>query len=371
MAADSQPRGRQARVTISDVARQAGVSLATVSHVLNRSNGHVGEATRTRVLQVIREMGYRPSAVAQSLAARRTQTIGLIVADVADPFFAPIAMGVEQAAEQQGYSVLLCQASSPAAERRYAAVLEDKRVDGVILASHSVRRPNAHITALVERGIPVVAVNRPLPPRWVDWVGFDYGGAAAAAVAHLASLGHRSLGCVSGPVTGQTAYLSAQGAAEGFRRGLQAAGLRLVSRWIRNAPLSYEAGFGLGQGFARWPSRPTALVIGSEDLALAAVRGLRSGGLRVPQDVAIVSLGDALFLEYTEPPLSAVRFPLEASGRRAMALLLQRLQHPHCPPAHEILRGDLIVRQSCGAGEVTTATPRTGRRHSPAAKEHA
>ncbi|MCX5733919.1 MAG: LacI family DNA-binding transcriptional regulator [candidate division NC10 bacterium] len=369
MAADHQRRGRQPRVTISDVARQAGVSLATVSHVLNKRSTHVGGATRTRVLQVIREMGYRPSAVAQSLAARRTSTIGLIVADVADPFFAPIAMGVEQAAERQGYGVLLCQASSLAAERRYAAVLEAKRVDGVIVASHSVRRPNAHLLALVERGIPMVAVNRPLQPGSVDWVGFDYAGAAVAAVAHLVNLGHRTLGCVTGPVTGRAAYRSGRGAVEGFRLGLQAAGLRPVPRWVQTAPLSYDAGFALGREIARWPSRPRAFVVASEDLALATVRGLRFAGLRVPQDVALVSLGDAPFVEYTEPPLSAVRFPLEASGRRAMALLLQRLQHPHCPLAQEILRGDLIVRQSCGACVVTDATSRMGRQHTRTAKE--
>jgi LacI family transcriptional regulator len=371
MSADRQRRVHQARITISDVARRAGVSLATVSHVLNGRSGHVGGATRTRVLQVIREMGYRPSAVAQSLAARRTRTIGLIVADVADPFFAPIAMGAEQAAERQGYGVLLCQAASLAAERRYAAVLEGKRVDGVILASHSVRRPNAHLLGLVERGIPVMAVNRPLQPGSIDWVGFDYVAAAAAAVAHLVGLGHRNLGCVTGPVTGRSAYLSAQGAAEGFRLGLQMADLRLVSRWVRNVPLSYEAGFGLGRGMACWPSRPTALVVSSEDLALATVRGLRSTGFRVPQDVAIVSLGDAPFVEYTEPPLTAVRFPMEESGRRAVALLLQRLQNPLYPPAREILQGDIIVRESCGSCAATDAAPRPRRQHSQTAKGRA
>jgi LacI family transcriptional regulator len=364
-------RARQPRVTISDVAHRAGVSLATVSHVLNRANGHVGGATRTRVLRVIRDLGYRPSAVAQSLAARRTQTIGLIVADVADPFFAPIAMGVEQAAERQGYGVLLCQAPSLGAERRYAAVLEAKRVDGVILASHSVRQPNAHLLGLVERGIPVVAVNRPLPPCSVDWVGFDYAGAGAAAVAHLVGLGHRALGCVTGPVAGRQAYLSAKGAKEGFRQGVLAADLPLVRRWMISVPFSYEAGFRLAQRVARWPCRPTALVVGSEDLGLAIVRGLRATGLRVPQDVAIVDLGDAPFAAYTEPPLSAVRFPLEASGTRAMELLLQRLQDPLRPSVQEILRGDLIVRESCGARTVATASAGAGRPPSRIAKERA
>jgi len=370
-AVDRSRRGRQPRVTISDVATRAGVSLATVSHVLNRATTHVSGTTRARVLQVIRELGYRPSAVAQSLAARRTRTIGLIVADVADPFFAPIAMGVEQAAERQEYGVLLCQASSLAAERRYAAVLEGKRVEGVILASHSVRRPNAHLLALVERGIPVVAVNRPLRPGVIDWVGFDYVAASAAAVAHLVKLGHRALGCIVGPVTGRSAYLSAQGATEGFRLGLQAAHLAAASRWIRSAPMSYEAGFALGRAIADWPDRPTAFVVASEDLALATVRGLRSAGLRAPQDVAIVSLGDAPFVEYTEPPVSAVRFPMEAGGRRAVALLLQRLENPQSPPIQEILQGELIVRQSCGACGGSDVLPRRHGQRPRTAKEGA
>ncbi len=348
MAADHERRIPQARVTISDVARRAGVSLATISHVLNDRRGHVGGTTRLRVLQIIREMGYRPSAVAQSLAARRTRTIGLILADVADPFFAPIAMGVERAAERQGYSVLLCQAPSLAAERRYAAVLEGKRVDGVILASHSVRLPTPHISRLVERGVPVVTVNRPHPPASVDCVGFDYVAAGAVAVRHLVALGHRTLGCITGPITGRAAYLSGQGALEGFRTAITAAGLRPADRWMQRAPLSYEAGLALGRRIARWRHRPTALVVASEDLALGTARGLRSAGLRVPQDVGIVSLGDAPFLAYTEPPLTAVRFPLEAGGARAVALLLRRLQDPHCPPVRELLQGNFIGRQSCG-----------------------
>jgi LacI family transcriptional regulator len=348
MTTDLSRRTRQGRVTISDVAHQAGVSLATVSHVLNDRRGHVGEVTRARVQQVIHEMGYRPSAVAQSLAARRTRTIGLIVADVADPFFAPIAMGVERAAERQGYGVLLCQAATLAAERRYVAVLEGKRVDGVIVASHSLRRPTEHFSRLVERGIPVVAINRPHPPASVDWVGFDYVEASASAVRHLVGLGHRALACLTGPTDGRTAFHSARGAVEGFRVGLKAAGLRPVRQWVRSAPFSYEAGFALGQRIAAGPRRPTGLVVASEDIALATVRGLRSTGVRVPQDVGIVSIGDAPFLEYAEPPLTALRFPLEGSGARAVVLVIQRLQNPHCPIAREVLRGHLIGRQSCG-----------------------
>ncbi len=332
-----------ARPTIRDIARRARVSAAVVSHVINDHPGHVGAATRRRVRQVIAALGYRPLGVAKSLRRRESRAFGLVISDTTSPLFAPVARGVEAIAAREGYQVLLVNAETVAAEREALAALAAHPVDGLIFMSISQRQECQHLADT--DGIPVIAINRYGGRSSLIRILWDDRAGSRAAVRHLLDLGHRRIGLIGGP----RGRLSATRRLQGYTAAYRAAALAVDPRLIVGGDYTVEAGL---NGVRRllqvsWP--PTAILAANDTMAMGALRGIQAAGLRCPDDVAVVGIGDPPFMAFAAPPLTTVALPVEQAGRRAAERLLERIRGGETSNRGELLPCKLIVRESSGA----------------------
>jgi LacI family transcriptional regulator len=333
-----------ARPTIRDIARRAGVSAAVVSHVVNDHPGHVGTATRARVRALIAELGYRPLSVAKSLRRRESRTLGLVISNVTSALFAPVARGVDSVAAREGYQVLLVNAESIAAEREAVAALAAHPVDGLIFMSTSVRQSSRH---LEDAGtIPVALINRygvtggSIRILWDDRAG------AQRAIEHLIRLGHARIAIIAGPHN----RVSAARRLEGYTVAHRAAGLSLDKCLVVAGDYSFETGVEGVRRLLGCARRPTAILAADDTVAMGVLRGLMEAGLRCPDDVAVVGIGDPPFMAFAAPPLTTVALPIEEAGRRAATRLLGRIRGDAEGGQTEELPCRLIVRESCGAG---------------------
>jgi LacI family transcriptional regulator len=340
--------GRGASATILDVAGRAGVSAATASRVLSGSAHAVSVGTRRRVLAAARGLGYLPNMLARSLLTRETSAVGVLVPDVSNPYYAVILRGIEDAAGETGRAVILCNTDRrPDKLRSYLRTLLERRVDGLIVAGGAIRRADlAHL-----RGAPpVVVVGRhdvPFPSVRVDNVR-----AAMAATRHLIDLGHRRIACLAGPPASSTAV----DRLAGYRRALLSSGLAVRPDDVVTAEFSLDGGRrGAERLYAR-DDPPTAVVAGSDQMAIGVLRALHERGLRVPDDVSVVGFDDSPLAACTIPALTSVAIPMYEIGRGAMGLLLRLLQGGRA--ASVAMPAELRVRE-------TTAPPaaiRTRRR---------
>ena len=331
-------------VTMADVARLADVSESTVSHVLNETR-IVRTTTAERVNQAIRTLGYSPNTIARSLARSSTMSIGVALSDIANHYFSGIVHGIESATSAQGYMLLLANTHDDATEElRVVRELQQRRVDGVIL-SVSGGAPNPALSHLMASDVPVVIIDR-LIDAPVDQVGLENKRAAAELVGHLVQLGHRRIGFLSG-----LAQLStSQERLLGYRAAMRRAGLTLDPALERAGnSRSEEARLATHQLLAM-QDPPTAIIGGNNLMTLGAMRALSERSLRVPLDMAVVSFDDFEWADLFSPRLTTMAQPAEEIGRRAVDLLVQRINEPGHPPRVVRLRGQLRVRESCGTG---------------------
>lgn len=331
------------RTTRADVARRAHVSGATVSYVINNGPRPVGKATRARVLRAIRQLDYGPSEVARSLRLQRTRTIGLILPDTANPFYAALAKGVEDTGFGLGYSVLLCHSNYDATrECAYAEVLIAKQVDGVVYIQAT---PDATtVRRLLQRGIPTVAVDREIPGVEIDCVVADNYGGSRAATEHLLQLGHRRIGCIARA----SALSNTSERIRGYQTAMRQAGLEANPDLLVSTGHGYEDGrTAMGQ-LLRTGSRPTAVVAYPDILAIGAIRAVLDAGLRVPEDISVVGFDDIPPSAFLHPALTTVAMPKWEMGQRATDVLMARIHGGTVgQPAHRmILPTTLIVRES-------------------------
>ena len=341
---------------IREVARRAGVSLGTVSNVLNRP-GIVAPATRQRVLDAIAEMGFVRNESARALRAGRSRTIGLVVLDVANPFFTDVARGAEQAAERGGTVVVLCNSGEDAErECRHLDHLEEQRVLGVLITP--VNADSSRLEQLIARGTPAVLVDREatLPDRCSVAVDGLRGGQLAAE--HLLASGHRRIGFVGGPFSIQQVSDRHAGAAAVIaERGGPDGRLDVIT----TATLTVAAGRKAANQLANLPAdrRPTAVFCANDLLALGLLQEAVRQGLRVPDDLAIVGYDDIDFAEAAVVPLTSVRQPREQLGRAAAELLLEEInaegQHEH---RQVVFAPKLAVRASSSASAASISVPR-------------
>jgi LacI family transcriptional regulator len=343
-----------ARRTILDIARRARVSPAVVSHVINDHPGHVSEATRRRVRDVIAAFGYRPLGVAKSLRRRESRALGLVISDTASALFAPVARGVEAVAAREGYQVLLVNAETISAEREALAALAAHPVDGLIFMSTSARQVSSHLAHT--DGIPVAAINRYGAPPGVTRILWDDRAGTREAVQHLMELGHRRIALIGGP----RGRLSATRRLEGFRGALRRAGLPCDRHLIVPGDYSVEAGVHAAERLGRLPQRPTAILAANDTMAMGALRGVVRAGLRCPEDVAVVGIGDPPFMAFAHPPLTTVALPVEEAGIRAAECILEQLRERRAAPRTEVLPCRLLVRESSGTGQLLRGATRGG-----------
>ena len=331
------------QTTRADVARWARVSVATVSYVINNGPRPVARATRERVLRAISRLDYRPSEVARSLRLQKTRTIGLILPDTANPFYAALAKGVEDTGFSRGYSVFLCHSDYDALrEQAYAEVLISKQVDGVIYIQAT---PDATaVRRLLERRIPTVAVDREIPNLEIDCVVADNFGGSKAATQHLLARGHRHIGCF----VRASSLSNATERVRGYQAAMTEAGLPATPDLFVSSGHGYEDGrkaMGqlLGVGI-----RPTAVLAYPDTMAIGAIRASLDAGLRVPEEMSVVGFDDIPSSAFIHPPLTTVSMPKWEMGQRAAEVLLTRIEGGDTgrQPQRLVLPTTLIVRKS-------------------------
>ncbi len=331
--------------SIKEVARLARVSVGTVSNVLNRPEV-VSPATRDRVLKAIHELGFVRNEVARHLRAGRSRTVGLVVLDVFNPFFADVAKGAEALADEHRTMLVLCNsAADPARERRHLDQLEQQRVLGILITPVDAAGP--HLAELAARGTPLVLVDSPaVGPQCSVAVDDRLGGRAAGA--HLIERGHRRIAFIGGPLSiKQVADRHA-----GIRDAVLAAGDGVELTDCRTPTLSVAEGRAAGERLAALPdgARPTAALCANDLLALGFLQAMAVCGLRVPEDMAIVGYDDIDFAAAAAIPLSSVRQPRELLGRTAIELLLEEVTTPGTHRHRQVIfQPDLVVRASSEA----------------------
>jgi LacI family transcriptional regulator len=332
------------RPTQEDVARLAGVSRATVSYVINnRTDGNVriSEETRCRVLEAVEELGYRPNVLARSLRQGQTHTIGMIVPDNTNPFFAEVARGVEDTSFEQGYSVILCNSDSDLdKELLYTNVLAEKRVDGILFVA--VGMSAERICVLQERRMPVVVVDRDLPDVAVDSVMTANERGGWLATRHLIELGHRRIGCIAGPsdVTPSAERVT------GYRQALREAALPVEEGLIMRGDFQYESGYQAARQLLSMDDPPTAVFACNDLMAIGTISAAVELGRQVPADLSVVGFDDVPLASFANPALTTVVQPKYEIGVVAATMLLERMQDPDRPPQRKMLDTELVVRQS-------------------------
>lgn len=337
------PVGRpRPRVGIKDVAREAGVSLGTVSNVLNRPE-IVSEETRSRVLEVIDSLGYVRAEGARQLRGWASRVIAVMVLDMANPFFTALASGVEQAAREADLGVMVCTgAHDPAEAARHLSLITSHQVRGAVLASgEGVGRT---VAAFRRNAVPFVVADQYAPQPAACSAGIDDVVGGRAAVRHLLERGHRSLAYVSGPDRLQQVRDRRRGALTAIgESGLPSTALRELSC----DTLTVTAGKDAGHRILGLPERPTAVFCANDLLALGVLQALYEAGLRVPDDIAVVGYDDIEFAASAVVPLTSVRRPASAMGRQAGRLLIEDtahgVRHTH---RHGVLQPELVVRRS-------------------------
>jgi LacI family transcriptional regulator len=329
------------RVTIRSVASEAGVSVSTVSNVLNGRHGQMTPETRERVLSAMERLGYRPNLIAQSLVTNRTATIGLIISEVTNSLYPPVTIGAEAACREAGYSLLLAAADDVDAERRAIELMRAKQVDALVLFSVSyLNITNDHIFQAQASGTPVVAINRQLPPDApLSAVWFDHFGGGREATRHLIELGHTRIGHLAGP----SHRFTGQQRRRGYEAALAEAGIPLDPALVLEGDYSFESGERLMR--VLWEQRPTAVFVGGDAMALGALRFLARAGVRVPDDLSLVAFGNPDFVRYATPALTTVDLPVAAAGRAAVELALRRIRMPEEREVRT-LETTLLIRES-------------------------
>ncbi len=342
------------RVTIADVAREAGVSRQTVSRAIN-DKGEISEATLLHVRAVIERLGYRPSKIARSLATHKTLTIGLVVPDIANPFFTEIARGAADAAHAAGYSLLLCTTvEDPGREAEALRALEDQSVDGVVLCSS--RLPEAELAALIARQRAAVLVNRRLASPGGGGVRVDDAAGALLGVRHLLRNGRRTVAYLAGPYP---ISHSSRERARGYAEALAGAGLAPDPALC--LPCVPDTGGGRAAALALLAARPDpdAFFCHNDLVGVGALQACAALGRRVPDDVAVVGSDDILLAALVSPALTTLRVDKYAIGAAATRLLLDKIRGCPADPEDVVFQPELIVRASAPHRAPETDAART------------
>jgi LacI family transcriptional regulator len=327
--------------TLLDVAKRAGVSPMTVSRVVNGS-GPVSPKLRSRVERALAETGYIPNTVARNLRTRRTDAIALVLPDMTNPFFMTLAHGVEAAAREADISLLLANSDEREdEERRLVPMLLQRQVDGLLIVPAGTGEATVRLCR--EHGVPLVVVDRRPQAPGVDVVRADAEGGAEELGRLLVSLGHRRVAVLSGPASVPTAV----DRVAGFNRALvDEAGLPPPQ--VMYGAFSIESGHAMALSVVQASVRPTALFAANNFIAIGVLHALEELGLRVPDDVAVVGFDDLPQAMVTFPFLTVAAQPALEMGRRAVAVLLDRLANPTGPARDVVLPTELVIRRSSG-----------------------
>ncbi len=328
------------RLTIYTVAEEAGVSIATVSRVLNDSP-KVKEETRAKVLRAVEKLGYQPNASARGLALKRTEIIALIFPDISGPFYSEVIRGVESEVSQQNYNLLIYGTYGKASSARFLRFLPTK-VDGLILMTRSV--DDEYIFYLYRQRIPFVLLDREIGELEVDCVLTDNVEGAYKAVEHLIQHGYQRVAFIGGPPDSP----DSNARFEGYRQALKDYGLPMLAHLVEWGNFLQLGGYQAMNRLLDRSDSPLAVFIANDEMAIGAIEAVRGRGLSVPGDIAIVSFDDIEMASYVHPPLTTVRQPIRQFGVLAVRMLLRRIKDPEAEAKTVLLPAQLVIRRSCG-----------------------
>lgn len=336
------------KVTIKDIARELNVSATTVSNALNDKPG-VGKAARQKILTLAKEMGYQPDYFAKGLVSGQSWAIGLVISNIADPFYPELALGVQEKASEHGYATMLFNTSHGIEnEKKIIEILKSRGVDGFLLAT--VYKDDPNIDLLERLDIPFVLVNRvlvdPIRSAGIDTVTLDNYGGSHKAATHLARLGHRKIAIITGDMNSSTAIVRTLGAKE----ALAGYGIEVPDRWLVEGGYSKDNAFLGVQKMLRAQDRPTAILAQDDNMALGVREAAFDAGLRIPEDLALVGFNDIYISSLTGIELTTVSHNQYDMGRYGAEMLIRKLKQEGQPGvcSRIEMEAELVVRKSCG-----------------------
>lgn len=343
--ADSTGNAKRSRKSsIKDVAERAGVSITTVSRVINKSSHPVNDQTRAKVLKVAQELDYAPSALAKAMVTKATFIVGVIVGDAMDPYFAAIVRGVEDVAREMGYLVIVANSDrEPDLEYQYLKTLNEYQADGVIFAGGGLKdkdylkNVNRTLKRFNARGAPVITLGDHLFPSFAviaDNVQMTYD-----AASHLFSLGHREIGYISGPDT----LTTTERRYEGFKQALDEYGGR---EFVFAGDYTYEGGLRAAELITNLSELPTAILASNDLMAIGCIIGLKKAGYRIPDDISVMGVDDIKAVQFVTPAISTIRMPLHELGAKGMRKLIQLRNEQSRGKKRIVLPHELKIRES-------------------------
>lgn len=348
--------GARKMASIYDVAKAARVSVFTVSAVVNKKS-HVAALLRRRVEAAIEKLNYRPNLLARSFAKRQTHTIGLVVPDIANPFFPALIRGAEDAAHKRGYNILLCN-SDDNLEKEQASLelLLSKRVDGILLTKTPGPLNPSLRKMMDDFQVPFVLLMRTYPSISKDAVITDDYNGAFEAVSQLARVGHRRIAMVGGPLT----VSNGRARCKGFQDGLKAHGLTFDPSLVYEGDYRTESGYHAGHTLLG--RKPDGVYVANYLMTVGFLRAAEEMGMRCPQNFGLISFDDYPWLDFFRPPLSTVELPKYQVGYEAAELVMERIAGKRGPGVVIKLPTQLRVRESCGfASQMRRSAPAASR----------
>lgn len=335
--------------TIRQVAELAGVSIATVSRFLSNPEKLSGEAAN-KVEQAIKTLNYQPNLLARNLSKSRSYSVLVLVPNIANPFLAKVVRGIEGVGQRRGYSVLLGDTRySQERENEYLSRLDGRQVDGVIQLNASwPERLNNKAGDLPQAVLPLVNACECVDDAPCPTVSIDNKQAAETLVEYLISLGHRRIGCLLGPKIGTAGNYSpmTRERLQGYRAALEAHALQFDESLLVDGNFSVASGVDAAGYFSQLQDLPSAIFCMNDEMAIGLIQGLKTRGLKVPEDISVAGFDDIEMSRYCDPPLTTIAQPAEALGEEAMTLLCDRIEKKQSENLRRILPTELIVRAS-------------------------
>jgi LacI family transcriptional regulator len=331
-------------ITIKQVAESAGVSIQTVSRVLN-NRPDVSSETRQRVQQIISDLGYQPFAIARGLASKRTFTLGLVAFDFSDYWFSQVVTGAEMEAHEHGYFFMLGSTGcDPQDEPRFLRLLTQRHVEGILFVRASCPNDLEHLHNLQQSGIPVVSTGFYLPDAEFGIAEVDNMAGGRKATQYLIGLGHTQIAMIAGP----TGWKSVSDRTQGYIQALQSAGITASPDLIVHGEnWLHRSGYEAMKELLKKKQPFTAIFAQNDRMARGAINALNEAGRRVPQDVSIVGYDDIPEAEFSNPPLTTIRQPMQEVGKAAARLLIKMIEDPESTPEQILFDTELVIRSSC------------------------
>jgi DNA-binding LacI/PurR family transcriptional regulator len=328
------------KATIYDIAKEAGVSIATVSKVIN-GKGRISSETRNAVFAIMERFDFQPSVIASALTGKKTFTLGLLVPDVSNPFFAEIARAIEDQGHQLGYSVVMCNTDNKDEKiERYISLLLQKSVDGIIIATGIEKKEI--LVQLLEKGLPIVLIAREMPLVAVETVVVDDYAGGCMAANHLLQLGHKDIAILAE----SQKVSSSRERMRGFRQTMADSGLTFNEKWLKICDYKIEDGKKNALELLQGNNRPSAIFACNDLLAVGALQAAKALQINVPSELSIISFDNTILASVTNPPLTTIAQPMEEMGKLAVNLIVEHIKGDKKAKQRIVFRPELMIRES-------------------------